>query len=144
MVGKFNGHKDTHDHEDIYNITRLSQVEWLGFHDGFYEVSSSQFFANPFLPSLSLGDSISTIDAALDIISAERGKLGALSNSLDHIIKNGLNLNLNLQYSLGKIIDTNYAREIVTLTKNQIIQNASLSLLAQANAQKDFLTTLLR
>ena len=143
VVGKYNGNINFSDKE-LYGIDRLSQVEWIKFNDGYYEVSSSTFSANPFNPNLASGDAISTIDLALDTISSERGKLGALSNRLDHIIASGSNLNLNLQNSLGKIIDTDYVREIGTLTKNQIIQNASLSLLAQANAQKDVLTTLLR
>ena len=143
VVGKQQGNQSFANSEQ-YGINRLSQVEWIKFNDGYYEVSSSTFSANPFTPTLASGDAISTVDLALDTISSERGKLGALSNRLDYIIANGSNLDLNLQKSLGKIIDTDYAREIATLTKNQIIQNASLALLAQANAQKDLLTTLLR
>lgn len=143
VVGKQQGNQSFANSEQ-YGINRLSQVEWIKFNDGYYEVSSSTFSANPFTPTLASGDAISTIDSALDTISSERGKLGALSNRLDHIIANGSNLNLNLQKSLGNIIDTDYSRKIAELTKNQIIQNASLSLLAQANAQKDVLTTLLR
>tara|TARA_B100000242_G_C43034074_1_gene481986 strand:+ start:176 stop:1726 length:1551 start_codon:yes stop_codon:yes gene_type:complete len=143
VVGKYNGNIG-YLNSDLYGIDRLSQVEWIKFNDGYYEVSSSTFSANPFTPTLASGDAISTIDSALDTISSERGKLGALSNRLNYIIANGSNLNLNLQKSFGKIIDTDYAKEITALTKNQIIQNASLSLLAQANAQKDVLITLIR
>ena len=146
VVGKQQGNQSFANSEQ-YGINRLSQVEWIKFNDGYYEVSSSTFSANPFTPTLASGasaDGITTIDLALDTISSERGKLGALSNRLDHIIANGSNLILNLQKSLGNIIDTDYSRKIAELTKNQIIQNASLSLLAQANAQKDVLTTLLR
>ena len=97
--------------------------------------------ANPFTPTLASGasgDAITTIDSALDTISSERGKLGNLSNRLEYIIANGSNLNLNLQKSFGKIIDTDYAREVADLCKNQIIQNASLSSFLRQMLKKMF------
>jgi flagellin len=130
--------------KEKYGLNRLSQVEWIKFDDGYYEVSTSTFSSSPFTPTLLSGESIALIDEALKTVSTERGTLGAFSNRLDSIIRNIGNLSLQLKSAYGKIVDTDFSTEMIRLTKRQIIQNAANSILAQGNANKEMILTLIR
>jgi len=76
---------------------------------------------------------ISTVNAALSLVSQQRSKLGALQNRLDHTIDNADNMAENLQSSESKIRDTNMADTMVQYSAQSIIQQAGQSMLAQAN-----------
>ena len=77
-------------------------------------------------------DSIAVIDNALAYIDSSRAQLGAVQNRLDSTISNLENIVENASASRSRIRDTDFARETTELTKNQILQQASTSILAQA------------
>ena len=76
---------------------------------------------------------IGVIDAALAAIDGQRADLGAVQNRFDYTISNLSNIQENVSSSRGRIQDTDFAVETANLTKNQILQQAGTSILAQAN-----------
>jgi len=76
---------------------------------------------------------ITTINNALELVSAERSKLGAIQNRLEHTIKNLDTSAENLQASESRIRDVDMAQEMMEFTKQNILQQASTAMLAQAN-----------
>ncbi len=77
--------------------------------------------------------SLALIDSAIESVSEQRAVLGAVQNRLEHTIKNVDNTAENLQTAESNIRDTDMADEMVTLTKYNILSQASQSMLAQAN-----------
>lgn len=87
---------------------------------------------------------ISTIDEALKNVNKQRADLGAYQNRME-MTQKGLNVaSENMVASESRIRDTDYAMEIVSLTKNQILSETSVALLAQANSQSKNVLSLLR
>lgn len=78
-------------------------------------------------------NAIKTIDAALAQIDAQRADLGAVQNRFGHTISNLANVSENVSASRSRIQDTDYAAETAQLTKNQIMQQAGTTILAQSN-----------
>ena len=78
---------------------------------------------------------ISTINAAIEKVSQERSKYGAVQNRLEHTIANVDNAAENLQSAESRIRDVDMATEMMTYSKNNILQQAAQSMLAQANQQ---------
>jgi flagellin len=76
---------------------------------------------------------ITTINNALETVSAERSKLGAMQNRLEHTIANLGTSAENLQAAESRIRDLDMADEIMAFTKNNILQQAATAMLAQAN-----------
>lgn len=76
---------------------------------------------------------IDIIDAALQQIGNERAELGATQNRFSQTISNLANIQENASASRSRIEDTDYATETAVMTKNQILQQAGTSILAQAN-----------
>ncbi|MFP4697153.1 MAG: flagellin [Eubacteriales bacterium] len=76
---------------------------------------------------------IDTIDTAIKEVSSERSKLGANQNRLDHTIKNLDNATENIQAAESRVRDVDMAQEMMELTKQNILQQASTAMLAQAN-----------
>jgi flagellin len=76
---------------------------------------------------------ITTIDNAINRVSSERSKMGAIMNRLDHTIKNLGTTSENLTASESRIRDVDMAKEMMEFTKNNILTQASQSMLAQAN-----------
>ena len=76
---------------------------------------------------------IETIDGALQSIDNQRADLGALQNRFGHTISNLANIQENVSASRSRIQDTDFAVETAQMTKNQILQQAGTSILAQAN-----------
>ena len=87
---------------------------------------------------------IGVVDIAIGRVSTERGKLGAVSNRLTSTINNLDQVAVNLSASKGRIQDTDFAQETGNLAKNQILQQAATAMLAQANASKSSVLTLIR
>lgn len=75
---------------------------------------------------------VSVIDGALKTVDSQRAELGAFQNRFGHAISNLDNINENVNASRSRIVDTDYARETTAMTKSQILQQASTSVLAQA------------
>ncbi|MDF1615992.1 flagellin N-terminal helical domain-containing protein [Petrocella sp. FN5] len=87
---------------------------------------------------------ITTINDALESVSAERSKLGAVQNRLEHTIKNLDTSSENLQASESRIRDVDMAKEMMEFTKNNILTQAAQAMLAQANAAPQGVLQLLR
>ncbi len=77
-------------------------------------------------------EAIAVIDGALKAVDSQRASLGAFQNRFGHAISNLENINENVNASRSRIRDTDYARETTAMTKSQILQQASTSVLAQA------------
>jgi flagellin len=78
-------------------------------------------------------EAITNINDAIELVSAERSKLGAIQNRLEHTIANLGTSAENLQAAESRIRDLDMAEEIMAFTKNQILQQAATAMLAQAN-----------
>ena len=87
---------------------------------------------------------IKVLDEATKKVSAERSKLGAIQNRLEHTIKNLDTSSENLQASESRIRDVDMAKEMMNFTKNNILQQAAQAMLAQANQQPQGVLQLLR
>ena len=85
---------------------------------------------------------ISTIDAAISSISTDRGKYAAAMNRLDHVIANMQNVATNLSMAKGRVEDADFAAETSNLARVQVLQQASMAMLAQANASKQNILSL--
>lgn len=99
--------------------------------------------ANIDSPSASKG-AMAVIDAVLEKINQQRSKLGAVSNRLNHTVNNLTNMSTNMSAARGGIEDADFALETTELAKNQILQQASTAMLAQANASKQNVLGFLR
>ncbi len=86
---------------------------------------------------------IEAVDVAIAAVSTTRGNLGAVQNRLESAVANLQVTTENLVASESRIRDTDMASEMVTFTKNQILQQAGTSMLAQANALPQSVLTLL-
>lgn len=87
---------------------------------------------------------INVIDAASQKVSAERSKLGAVQNRLEHTINNLNTSSENLTAAESRVRDVDMAKEMMTFTKNNILTQASQAMLAQANQQPQGVLQLLR
>lgn len=80
-------------------------------------------------------ESINKIDDAIKTVSTQRAKLGAVQNRLEHTVNSLSTAEENLQSAESQIRDTDMASEMIKYTKSNILQQASQSMLAQANQQ---------
>jgi flagellin len=87
---------------------------------------------------------ITSIDTAIQTVNSQRASLGAVSNRLDSTVSNLTNISNNLQAGRGRIEDADFAAETTNLAKTQILQQASTAMLAQANAAKQNVLSLLQ
>ena len=87
---------------------------------------------------------ITAVDAAISGVGTVRGDLGAASNRLNSTIANLNQVAVNLSASRGRIQDADFATETQNLAKGQILQQAATAMLAQANASKQTVLTLIR
>lgn len=88
--------------------------------------------------------SITKLDAAIASVNKQRAQLGAVSNRLDHTVNNLTNISTNLEAGRSRIEDADFAAESTNLAKTQILQQASTAMLAQANASKQGVLSLLQ
>lgn len=80
-------------------------------------------------------DAINKIDDAIKTVSSQRAALGAVQNRLEHTVNSLSTAEENLQSAESQIRDTDMASEMIKYTKSNILQQASQSMLAQANQQ---------
>ncbi|NRA54658.1 MAG: flagellin FliC [Gammaproteobacteria bacterium] len=76
---------------------------------------------------------IALIDTAIATVDTQRADLGAVQNRFEHTISNLANVQENVSASRSRIRDTDFATETAAMTRNQILQQAGTSILAQAN-----------
>lgn len=113
--------------EDDDTLTTLNSLKGTGFED--QEASDK---------------AITVINDAIEQVSSERSKLGANQNRLEHTINNLGTSAENLQSAESRIRDVDMASEMMNMTKNNILSQASQSMLAQANQQPQSVLQLLQ
>lgn len=84
------------------------------------------------------------VDAAIQTIDSQRGDLGAIQNRLSSTISNLSNVAENVTAARSRIQDADFASETAALTRSQILQQAGISVLAQANAAPQAVLSLLQ
>lgn len=87
---------------------------------------------------------IEMVDSAVKTVSMQRAGLGALQNRLEYTVNNLTTTNENLTAAESQIRDTDMATEMINYTKNNILQQASQAMLAQANQQPQAILQLLQ
>ncbi|WP_252243280.1 flagellin [Clostridium sp. ZBS14] len=87
---------------------------------------------------------VTTIQSAIDKVSAERSKLGAYQNRLEHTINNLGTSSENLTAAESRVRDVDMAKEMMAFSKNNILSQAAQAMLAQANQQPQGVLQLLR
>ncbi len=87
---------------------------------------------------------IGKIDTAIKIASAERSRMGAYQNALEHIGKNVSNYEINLTAAKSRITDTDMAKEMMQLVKENILSQAAQNMLTQANASPQMVLQLFK
>lgn len=87
---------------------------------------------------------LSIVDAAITSIDAARAELGAVQNRLSSTISNLQNIVENVSAARSRIRDTDYAVETANLSKSQVLQQAGLTVLSQANASSQSVLALLQ
>lgn len=86
---------------------------------------------------------VAVIDSALKFVDSHRAELGAYQNRFDHTINNLNNIHENLAASNSRIRDTDFAKETTAMIRQQILQQVSTSILAQAKQAPNLALTLL-
>ena len=89
-------------------------------------------------------DSITRVKSAIEKVSVNRGRLGALQNRLEHTLNNLATTTENMTNAESRIRDTDMAQEMMAFTKNNVLVQAAQSMLAQANQQPQQVLQLLR
>ena len=128
--------------------------EYKGVTFSFTGLADGSTFANVGIDNDSFGinvstqsaanSAITTINTAINNVSGERSKLGAIQNRLEHTIANLSTSAENLTAAESRIRDVDIAVEMMTFTKYQILGQASTAMLAQANAKPQAVLQLLR
>lgn len=86
---------------------------------------------------------VAVLDTAMKFVDSQRAELGAYQNRFNHAINNLDNIHENLAASNSRIQDTDYAKETTQMVKQQILQQVSTTILAQAKQAPNFALTLL-
>ncbi|BDA14271.1 flagellin [Aeromonas caviae] len=76
---------------------------------------------------------LGAVDSMLEVVDGKRAELGAVQNRLDSTIRNQANISENVSAARSRIRDADFATETANMTKQNILQQAASSILAQAN-----------
>jgi len=107
-------------------------------------VQASNVVISSATSAASITGMIDTINDAIDSVSGERAKLGAMQNRLEHTIANVNTSSENLTAAESRVRDVDMAKEMMNFSKNNILQQAAQAMLAQANQQPQGVLQLLR
>ncbi len=128
--------------EDI-NITDSSDI--LGFSTTLLNVDTSKSVLDVDVTDVEgANDAIMAIDSALSAIDTSRGELGAVQNRFESTIANLQNVSENLSSARSRIMDADIAKETSEMTKQNVLQQAGVSILAQANQAPQVALSLLQ
>jgi flagellin len=120
---------------DLFTMTKGATLTGFSI-SGVYGVNSDESVSTVNIGSRAGAvKALDTIDLALENVSSQRATLGALQNRLESTINNLSTTSENLTASRSRILDADFAAETAALSRNQIIQQAGVSILAQANQQ---------
>jgi len=140
-----NGHLQLNSHKTFTVTSSNTTTE-----QGFFDTTATSTSSLSAISGIDLGtaanaeSAITAIDGALNGINAARSDLGAVSNRLDATISNLTNIVANTEASISNIQDADFALETSNMTKAQILNQAATSMLAQANASKQSILSLLQ
>ena len=138
----------TLDSDDSFEITATQAaagVQGQGFTTGIQALDTSNSVSNVDISSVSgANDAIANIDRALDTVNSLRGTLGATQNRFESTIANLATTSENLSAANSRILDADFASESAKLSKAQVLQQAGISVLAQANARPQQVLSLLQ
>jgi len=87
---------------------------------------------------------LTAFDTGLSVLKTMRATWGALQNRLESTVSNLQNINENINESRSRIMDTNFATESANLARTQVLQQAGMSMLSQANQQSQQVLSLLQ
>ncbi|MBQ7668894.1 MAG: flagellin [Clostridia bacterium] len=87
---------------------------------------------------------LTNLDNAINTVSSQRAKLGAVQNRMEYAIENLSTTSENLTAAESRIRDVDMAAEMVSYTKNSILNQSAMAMLAQANQQPQQILSLLR
>lgn len=87
---------------------------------------------------------ITAVDQAIDKVNLQRADLGAIQSRLEVAVNNLTSTSSNMSAARSRIMDTDYSAETTSLSRAQIIQQASMAMLAQANQQPQLVLSLLK
>ena len=87
---------------------------------------------------------MTVVDAALETLAGVRGGLGAVANRLESTISNLMNISENTSAAMSRVMDADFAAESSRLARAQILQEASVAMLAQANSSAQSVLKLLQ
>ena len=128
--------------DELFEITAGGSS--IGFTEGLYGVNGDHSVAQINISDRSSAVlALDIVDLALEDVSSARAQLGALQNRLESTINNLSTTSENLSASRSRILDADFAAETAQLSRNQIIQQAGVSILAQANQQPQIALALL-
>ncbi|WP_265468274.1 flagellin [Aeromonas salmonicida] len=88
-------------------------------------------------------DVLGAVDSMLEVVDGKRAELGAVQNRLDSTIRNQANISENVSAARSRIRDADFATETANMTKQNILQQAASSVLAQANQRPQSALSLL-
>ena len=140
---------------DTTSLTALAQ-SFIQFLEDNLDTNTYSFSATAGAVSITKNNSVSvssnsnaqasmtSIDAAITELNTQRGAIGAYINRLESTVANLTEVVGQLQGGLGRIQDADFASETTNLSKTQILQQASTAMLAQANASKQSVLSLLQ
>lgn len=129
---------------DSIKITAGGTASALGFTSGTSAVTTSSLADASVSTVDGANDTINRIDAALQSVSDLRSTLGAVQNRFESTISNLQNISQNLTSSKSAITDADFAQETANMSSAQILQQAGVSVLAQANQSQQIVTKLLQ
>ena len=101
-------------------------------HDGDLNIAN----ANVVTTRAAANTYIGVIDNAISLAGTQRETIGAMMNRLDYTMANLTNMVTNLSLAKGRVEDADFAAESANLARTQVLQQASMAMLAQANASK--------
>ncbi len=87
---------------------------------------------------------IAVLDYAINFVDTQRGCMGAMQNRVEHTVYNLQNIRQNMSASRGRLVDADYASEVAEMTRLQILKQASIATVVQANEQARDVLQLLR
>ena len=121
-------------------------VSDIGFRQGLFGgATDGQFLTDVNIGTLDgASGSLKAIDNALDSVNRERANLGAIQNRLDSTVSTLAINSENTSAANSRIRDADFAKETAELQRTNVLQQAGISILAQANAQPQLVLSLLR
>jgi flagellin len=133
-------------------LTSTDSITLSGAHETYvgYADNSAMALGSSALNSISVttvagaNTTLGRVDSALSAVSSLRSALGAIQNRFESTISSLSAISENLQASRSRILDADFASETANLTRAQILQQAGVAILAQANAAPQSVLALLR